>query len=125
VSEKVLLKALSRWAPTLMELELGEISLTFVRDGWLPILQLISTMPKLKCLHLWEMGEKRLVTAWDLVVISMDHLAEGRKSTLNVRTLRDPLGSGRCCRQYSGRDEVLLGLGELLAGHLRYTRVRG
>ena len=120
VAEKDLLKALSRWAPNLLELELGQVSLTFVRQGWSPILQLISTMPKLKHLYLWKMNEKRLRTSSDLVVVTMDHLMTGRKSLLTERTSTSLHKSGRCGRRYLDRSEVMLGLEELLSGHLRY-----
>jgi hypothetical protein len=113
VPEEALLKALSRWGPTLMYLELGEMSLTPVRQGWLPILQLISKMPKLKSLSLWKMGEKRLITRSSLAVFTMNHLAKGHK-----------IGGDRCGRNYSGSDEVLLDLEELLAGQLSQKGLR-
>jgi hypothetical protein len=120
LSGKYLLKALSRWAPKLVELELGDVRLTFVREGWSPILQFIATMPKLERLTLWEMGEKRSPTSSDMVVISMNHLSQGRKTVMTARTSTGLRESDRLGRHYIGRDEVLLGLEELLAGRLTY-----
>ena len=120
ITEEDLLKALSRWAPKLEELELGEVCLSFVREGRSTILQLIATMPKLKHLVLWEMGEKRGLRNSDMVSISMNHLKKGRKNTLTERTLLGRQAGDRLGRHYSGRDEVLSGLEELLAERLRY-----
>ena len=104
----------------LEELELGEVCLSFVREGRSTILQLIATMPKLKHLVLWEMGEKRGLRNSDMVSISMNHLKKGRKNTLTERTLLGRQAGDRLGRHYSGRDEVLSGLEELLAERLRY-----
>ena len=118
--EEILLKALSQWAPKLVELELGDVRPTFVHEGWTPILQLIATMPKLEFLTLWEMGEMRDTTSLDMVVISMNHLVKGSKRSMIARTSTGLQESDRSGRYYRGRDEVSLGLEELLAGRLRY-----
>jgi hypothetical protein len=115
VSEEHLLKALSRWAPKLEELELGEICLTFVRQGWLPFLQLIATMPKLKHLVLREMLEKKSLVTSDVVSIIMKSLTKGSKGSLPARTRPGQYEGDKGGRHYSGRNEVLLGVEELLA----------
>jgi len=123
VDEVCLLKALSRWAPKLVELELRDVVLIGMREGWLPILQLIATMPKLKNLTLWEMAEKRpRRPGFDkgIAMMDMNHLAQGRKSLQPARMLTDVQQTDAWGRQYSGRIEVVSGLDELLAGRLSY-----
>lgn len=120
VGERTLLKALSRWTPKLVELELGDVRLTYVHEGWTPILQLIATMLKLEFLTLWEMAEIRNTKSPGTVVISMNHLEKGSKTSMVARTLTCLQESDRSGRYYSDRGEVSLGLQELLVGHLRY-----
>jgi hypothetical protein len=119
VEEKHLLEALSRWAPKLVVLELKEVALTSVHGGWLPILRLISTMPKLKHLTLWVMAEKSPTTPGP-VVISMSHLVQGRKIVSHTRMLPNPQQTDGWGREYSGRNAVVSGLDEVLTGRLRY-----
>jgi hypothetical protein len=120
VGEKTLMKALSRWTPKLVELELGDVRLTYVHEGWTPILQLIATMPKLEFLTLWEMAEIRNTVSPGTVVISMNRLEKGSKTSMVAGTLTGLQESDRSGRYYSNRGEVSLGLEELLVGHLRY-----
>jgi hypothetical protein len=58
VDDKVLLKALSHHAPSLLSLSLKDVTLLDVHEGWSAILRAASTMPRLNCLEFKNLEER-------------------------------------------------------------------
>ena len=76
VDDKDLLKALSRWVPGLLVLIIEFSSLESVSEGRSAILQVLSTMPKLERLDLWQIdeqpGENRIFVRLAIPKLSYD-----------------------------------------------------
>lgn len=100
VDDKDLLKALSRWVPGLLVLIIEFSSLESVSEGRSAILQVLSTMPKLERLDLWQIDE------------------QPGENRIFVRLAIPKLS-------YDGRREVSPGLRELLAKPLMYEDFDG
>jgi hypothetical protein len=121
LEEKDLLKALSGWASSLEELTVRALFLTCVGGGWSAVLRLLSTMPRLRLLKVWELGEgSSVLPRVDLV--SLSRFTKGSQTRLiEPETLSDE--HVRCGRNYKGKAKVVSGLEELLAEPLPYQVV--
>jgi hypothetical protein len=121
LEEKDLLKALSGWESSLEELTLGALFLTCVSGGWSAVLRLLSTMPKLRVLKVWELGKGSSVLP-RVNLVSLSRFTKGSQTCLiEPETLSDE--HVRCGRNYKGKAEVVSGLEELLAEPLPYQVV--
>ena len=106
VKERVLLEALSRWAPNLLTLSLGNITREDVRGRWPAVLRALSAMPQLKHLELLSLCVQYAGLRDPLVVKLVSNVGDSLQA------------SGRC--KCEGRSEVLSGLEELLTGPFTY-----
>jgi hypothetical protein len=123
VDEKVLLKALTRWTPSLHTLHLGRCRLFSVHKGWLAVLRALGLMPKLRYLHLCKLSERHdgmRDTDFNTILVSL-----GPKLTRIVSQGPQAVYAPAGLREYKGRREVVSGLEELLAEPLKYETWQG
>ena len=117
VKERFLLEALSRWAPNLLTLSLGNITLEEVRGRWPAVLRALSAMPQLKHLELLSLCVQYAGLRDPLVVKLVSNVGDSLQA--RVSNFGDSLQArGRC--KCEGRSEVLSGLEELLTGPFTY-----
>lgn len=105
LDENVLVNALTRWTSTLENKQFCGFKLTDTNKGWPRIYQLISSLPNLRPLILSDLEFDPDFEFQHNFVISFEHVQRGEIW---------PDGLERISRMYEGREEVALGLEELM-----------